>query len=236
MKLKIFRLLAFWLSLLLLITALTACETEKKWDPRKNPKLHIERYEALACFYGMDRSAVLKQLGYTLDELVTGDDFNAFNICIPEQVEYAGVTFNIYLRFNNDAVFTGFVFQKIYSYPSGTEQAVSDILTIGEQLEKDLGKPDETDRWNDWIEQQYDTEMDPNPPSYQSEAEIRKLIENNCGSSIAWWDITGYACEAMSDYMKQQVEPYNIPCIDLCFEPNVDRHAEMKTIIISIWF
>ena len=71
MKLKIFRLLAFWLSLLLLITALTACETEKKWDPRKNPKLHIERYEALACFYGMDRSAVLKQLSeFVKDKLL----------------------------------------------------------------------------------------------------------------------------------------------------------------------
>ena len=221
------------LCFIMIFSAFTGCSKKKEWDPQNDPKKHIGLYEKLTALYGSERMAVLEKLGYTLEDV---NVLSGFYIGIPEQVEYAGVTFDIYLHFDSNAKLSGMTYEKIYSYPAEEDQAIQDILKMGKQMEQELGSPDETDVWNDWFEEEYDTEMDPNPPSYQSEAEIRKLIANDIGGSIAWWDVTGFACEENLAYKAELSDDPPTPGMSLNFSPNVDANGETPDIRITITF
>lgn len=227
------KMIAMILCLSLMIGIFAGCSKEKSWDPQKDPKKHIDHYEKLTALYGTERMAALEKLGYTLEE---ANVVSGYIIGIPEQVEYAGVSFDIYLHFNNDARLSGITYEKSYSYPTEGDLAIQDALKIGKQMEQELGGPDETDIWNDWFEEKYDKEMDPDPPTYQSESELKKLIENDVGGSIAWWDVTGFACEENLAYKTELSDEAPKPGISLNFSPNVDTYGQEPYISITITF
>lgn len=221
------------LCLLLILGAFAGCGKEKNWDPQNDPKKHIDCYEKLTALYGTERIATLEKLGYTLEEV---NVISGYYIGLPEQVEYAGVTFDIYLHFDNDARLSGITYERIYRYPAEENLAIQDTLKIGKQMEQQLGSPDETDGWNDWLEEKYEKEMDPNPPSYQSEAELKKLIENDVGGTLALWDVTGFATEENLAYKAELPDDAAKPGISLNFLPNVDTYGQDPDIRITITF
>lgn len=225
--------IAVILFLILMISIFAGCSEEKNWDPQNDPKKHITQYEKLTSLYGTERMATLEKLGYTLEEV---DVVSGYYIGIPEQVEYAGVTFGIYLHFDNDARLSGITYEKIYAYPTEKDRVIQDALKIGKQMEQELGGPDETDIWNDWFEEKYGKEMDPDPPTYKSEAELKKLIENDVGGSIAWWDVTGFATEENLAYKAERFDEDIKLGISLNFSPSVDTYGQDPEIRITITF
>ena len=230
---RVLRVTCILLCLLMILAAFIGCEKEKNWDPQNDPKKHIDCYEKLTALYGTERMATLEKLGYTLDDVHV---ISGHYIGIPEQVEYAGVTFDIYLHFDSDARLSGITYERIYSYPTEEDLAIQDALKIGKQMERELGRPDVTDGWNDWYEEEYDTEMDPDPPSYQSEDELRKLILNDIGGGIAWWDVTGFASRENLAYKEALFDDEAKPGIGLNFSPNIDTYEQDPDIRITITF
>ena len=209
---------------------LTGCAWQERIDPNKDPKLHIDYYEELTALYGTERMATLEALGYEIQDT---NVIHGFYIGLPLQVEYSGVLFDVYLSFDNDAKLSGVVYEKKYTYPEETEQAIQDTLAVAELLEENLGKPAETDGWNDWFEEEYDTEMDPDPPSYQSADELRKLIDNSTGGGIMWWDMTDYICTTAEEYKAMRFGDETVCGLGLNFSADIEYGSE---IILTINF
>ena len=211
------------------IALLSGCSGRQNIDPNRDPKLHVDCYEELTALYGTERMATLEALGYAIEDT---NVIHGFYIGIPMQIEYAGVTFDIYLHFDNDARLSGVDYKKTYSYPSETEQAIRDVLNIGKQLEQDLGEPAQTDVWNDWYEEEYDVEMDPDPPSYQNADKLRKLVDNDTGGGIMWWDVAAFACPAAKEYITERFGEEGESGFSLNFSPDID-YAHEITVTIS---
>ena len=196
------RWIAVSLCVAIFLGAFVGCSSkkEKVYDPKNDPKLYIDHYEKLIGLVGTERMATLEALGYTLQD-VKVDDGNYDYMGLPMQTEYCDVTFDIFVRFDYDeATLRSMNYEKIYAYPGAEEQAIKDILRIGEQMVREFGAPDEVDSWNDWLEEENKVEMDPNPPAYKNEEEIRKLIEMGTGGTICSWDITGFIPQAVREY------------------------------------
>jgi len=205
------------------------CSFRKPLDPNKDPKLHIDYYDELTSLYGMERMAALKELGYEIQDT---NVIHGFYIGIPLQVVCSGVTFDVYLSFDNEAMLSGVVYEKKYAYPEETELAIQDTLALAKLLEENLGEPAETDGWNDWYEEEYDTEMDPEPPTYKSADELRKLVDNSTGGGIMWWDMSDYICTTASEYKVMRYGDEAVCGFGLNFSADVEYAGEI-TVTIS---
>ena len=199
---RLVRLRAICLCAALVAGLFSGCSSkkEKVYDPKNDPKQYIEHFEKLIGLVGTERMATLEALEYTLQD-VKVDDGNYDYMGLPMQAEYGGVTFDVSIRFDYDeATLRSMDYTKTYAYPEEEEQAIQDILKLGEQMVRDLGEPDEVDVWNDWFEEENKVEMDPDPPTYKNETEIRKLIEMSMGGGLALWDITGFMPDTVREY------------------------------------
>lgn len=186
---KITRLLIVAVVLSLL---LPGCDSKKKIQvsPENDPALHIACYEQLTALYGTERLQVLEALNCSLED-ANVENWDA--IGIPLESSYAGVEFEYCRLLFSDLTLHGAICEISYSYPDELDQAVEDAARMAAQLAEDLGIPHEVDTWNDWLEEEYQVEMDSEIPTYQDMEQIRNMLNSNAGGCLMWWDMTSVA-------------------------------------------
>jgi len=231
---KLFRIVCCVLLVAALLAGCTGKNEEKVYDPEKDPALHIEHYEKLTSLIGTERIAALQELGYELSD-TTFEHW--WHLELPMQATIAGVAFTVHLDIEdrNDGGperLQSFSFQKNYQYSTEKDLAIKEIMAVCKELNDKLGSPDEVDAWNNYWEEQAATELDREIPTWQSEEQLREMLDHDFGwgGDIMRWDVTGYC----TDSYKQFVESKGWELADI-IQVDVQRWGE-DNIQFTIYF
>lgn len=174
----------------------------KKINAKNHPKNYFDHYETLTALWGTGKTDTLNALGLQAQN-VTFVDGSRDRLGLPWTEAYAGIALQVVLNFTDSGLYR-VENEKTYAYPEELDQAIEDAMKIGAQLAKDLGKPHEVDRWNDWYEEEYKVEMDQKTPSYQDAAQMKAFLEAGLGGGIMYWDMTSVACKEVTNYLEKR--------------------------------
>jgi hypothetical protein len=99
-----------------------------------------------------------------------------------------------------------FSYQKDYQYPTEKELAIQEIMAVCKELNEKLGPPDAVDSWNDQLEEEAATELDQEIPTWQSEEQLRDILDHNFGwgGDIMRWDVTGYCTDNYKQFAESK--------------------------------
>ena len=99
-----------------------------------------------------------------------------------------------------------FSYQKYYQYSTEKELAIQEIMAVCKELNEKLGAPDAVDSWNDQLEEEAATELDHEIPAWQSEEQLREILDHNFGwgGDIMRWDVTGYCTDNYKQFAESK--------------------------------
>ena len=198
---------------LLIMALLVGCAGKnegktKNYDPKNDPALHIEHYEKLTALIGTERLAALKELGYELSD-TTFEHW--WHLELPMKATIADVSFTVHLSIEDrkddgPERLQSFSYQKYYQYSTEKELAIQEIMAVCKELNEKLGAPDAVDSWNDQVEEEAATELDHEIPAWQSEEQLREILDHNFGwgGDIMRWDVTGYCTDNYKQFAESK--------------------------------
>lgn len=175
---------------------LSGCSAyHKKIADKNRPGKHISYYDTLTALYGSGKMDTLNALGIGANDVKFVDENNNL-IDTGLKQNYADIDLDVVLYYADSKLEKVYNMQR-YRYPEEMDKAIADVMQIAAQLEKDLGKPHGVDTWNDWLEEEYQVEMDQKTPAYKSAEQIKAFLDGGMGGAIMSWDMTAVACGAV---------------------------------------
>ena len=183
--------IAFLVAVLLIAFTLFSCNQLPAVDKDMNPQAFFSQYEVLTSLYGTPWRDTLEKIGVGLSD-VTADGLS--NVLIPQKEDYAGVTFDVFLRFGgSDNHFSGVRYSATYADPEDEEQMLRDLVKINRKLIDDLGDSFDTSFVFNWVENSMGENWNREIPYWQDMQVIKRLIDNDFGGYLLRWNLDSIA-------------------------------------------
>lgn len=191
------KILSVLVVIFLLVSALSACNQRPAVDKSVKPEEHFSHYKILTDLYGTPWRDVLKKLNIDLQE-INADGLNY--VGIPLQETYAGISFDIALRFNGDAnPLRGVEYTASYRYPEEEGELLRDLVKINRQLIADFGSASDTSYVFNWTEKHMGEEWNREIPYWQDVQVLKRLLDADYSGNLLLWNLSSIAPKHIKD-------------------------------------
>ena len=166
-------------------------------DKNVKPEQHFSQYKKLSDLYGTPWRDTLKALNIDLQE-VNADGLS--NVGIPMQDTYAGVTFDIALRFGGeDEHLRRVEYTATYQYPENEMQMLQDLVKINRELISDFGKASDTSFLFNWAEKVLGETWNRDISYWQDTQILKRLLDEDYNGTLLLWNLSSVAPEHIKE-------------------------------------
>lgn len=177
----------------LLVATMPGCNKMPAVNDNVKPGASFSQYDKLTALYGTPWREVLSELGIDLQEL----DTEGLNyVGIPVQESFAGITFDVALRFGGeDNHLVGVEYTATYQYPEDESKFLRDMVKVNRTLISDFGDPSDTSIVFNWAEKHLGEQWNRDIAYWQDVQILKRLADNDYGGTLLFWNLTTVAEE-----------------------------------------
>lgn len=187
------RILSLLLAILIIVSSMGGCKKMPAVDKNIKPEQHFSQYQMLTDLYGTPWRDTLKALNIDLQD-VNADGLN--NVGIPLQDTYAGITFDIALRFGGeDEHLRRVEYTATYQYPEDEMQLLQDLVKINRELISDFGKASDTSFLFNWVEKKLGEVWNRDIAYWQDIQVLKRLLDEEYSGTLLHWNLSSIAPE-----------------------------------------
>ena len=181
--------------LIALAFLLVGCNKMPTVSDDVKPEEHFAHYKTLTELYGTARMDTFKALNVAQKDIVIYHDER---LGIPQKESYAGIDFNIWLRFINSKL-SGVEYEATYQYPDEKDKMLQDLVTINKALVKDFGEASDTSIVFNWVEAYLDEKWDRDIAYWRDASVLVRLVDSDFSGSLLYWDMTNIASKTVKE-------------------------------------
>ena len=185
------RRISLCIAILLVLSVMCGCNKMPAVDENIKPEAFLSQYKTLTELYGTPWRDALKSLDIDLQE-INADGLA--NVGIPLQETYAGITFDVSLRFGGaDEHLRGIEYTVEYSYPEAEAQLLKDLVKINRSLISDFGDPSDTSFVFNWAEKKLGEKWNRDIAYWQDSQVLKRLLDSGCTGTLLLWNLDSIA-------------------------------------------
>lgn len=187
------RIISLLIALLLMVSVFAGCNEMPTVDKSVKPEEHITLYKKLTDLYGVPWRDVLKELSVDLQQ-ISAEGLNY--VGIPMKENYAGLEFDVFLRFGgDDEHLLGVEYTATYQYPEDEARMLRDLVKINRELISDFGAASDTSLVFNWAEKRMGEKWNRDIAYWQDVQVLKRLLDNDYSGTLLLWNLNSVAPE-----------------------------------------
>ena len=187
------RIISLLVAALIAVSALAGCNKMPAVDKSVKTEEHFSLYKTLTDLYGTPWREVLEKLNIDLQEI---DADGLTNVGIPLQETYAGIEFDVALRFGGeDEHLLGVEYTATYRHPESEGELLRDLVKINRELISDFGDASDTSIVFNWAEKRMGEKWNRDIAYWQDTQVLKRLLDDDFSGSLLYWNLNSVAPE-----------------------------------------